>query len=622
MTDGTARSETRKILGISAYFHDSSAALVYGGELVAAAEERFTRLKHDSNFPHHAIQFCLDQAGVTAQELDAVVFYEEPHVKLTRVLSSTIAGFPASRPFFVNAIKQWLGGKLWTHNEISAALDIHPDKVRLVPHHLSHAAQAFCASPFDEAAILTMDAVGEWTCSAISHGRRGNQGHGVTLETLVSIPYPHSLGLVYAAFSAFLGFRPNDGEASTMALAAFGQPRFAAAVRRVLRVEPDGTYTVDDRMFRFLSSDTDLFTPAFLDLFGQPRDFRKPLPFDSLDDHFGSREVTADDQRFADIAASLQTVLGEAVLALADCAHRVTGCDNLCLAGGIALNAVVNTAVIEGSKPGEVFIPSDPGDGGAAVGAALAEYYRQTNGDGRRFSWTPYLGKSFEDSVQDLRTIIEEVDPANWSEYLMDGCSGITRDELEWEDFGSFESLAASIAAELDAGRIVGWLQGRFELGPRALGNRSILVDPQNLSAVRRLSAKVKSRAAFRPYALAVREEDAAEVFDFEGPIPHCARWMQMVKRARPEAEARVRGALHIDRTSRLQVCSAEANPKFHGLLTAFAARRGLGALLNTSFNDSGYPIVASPSEALLTLARTELDILVVHQLVIRKKRP
>lgn len=617
MTEQLSRSGPT-VLGISAYFHDSSAALVTGGELVAAAEERFTRMKHDSNFPHYAIQFCLEQAGIEAQDLDAVVFYEEPHLKFTRVLSSTIAGFPRSRPYFVSAVKQWLGGKLWTHNEISAALDVHPDKVRFVPHHESHVVQAFGASPFEEAAVLTMDAVGEWTCTAISRASRQN---GITVETLESVPYPHSLGLVYAAFSAFLGFRPNDGEASTMALAAFGQPRYEAEVRKILRIEPDGTYTIQDRLFNFLSSDTELFTEEFIRIFGQPRDYRKPLPFDSLDDHFGSRQATADDQRFADIAASVQRVLEEAVLALADRAYRLTGLDKLCLAGGVALNAVANTRVLEQSRFREVFIPSDPGDGGAAAGAALAEYYRQSQGNSRRVSWTPFVGKSFDSDGESLRTIIEEVDPEDWSEYLMEGCSGITREELEWQELGSFDEVAETVADELAAGRIVGWVQGRFEIGPRALGNRSLLVDPQNLDAVRRLSAKVKSRAAFRPYALSIREEDVAQVFDFDGPIPNCARWMQMVKRARPEVESKVRGALHCDKTSRLQVCSAADNPRFHRLLTAFGARRGLGALLNTSFNDSGYPIVSSPSEALLMFARTDMDTLVAHQLVIRKKR-
>lgn len=610
----------RNVLGISAYYHDSSAALVADGELVVAAEERFTRLKHDSNFPHFAVRFCLEQAGLTAQDLDAVVFYEEPHTKFTRVLSSTLAGFPRSRPYFVSAVKQWLGGKLWTHNEISVALDVHPDKVRFVPHHHSHSAQAFYASPFEEAAILTVDAVGEWTCTSIGHGRRS----GATgIETLESVPYPHSLGLVYAAFSAFLGFRPNDGEASTMALAAFGRPRFVPQVRRIVRLEPDGSYTIDHRMFNFLSAENDLFTEEFIQLFGRPRDYRNALPFDSLDDLGSSRRpVSEDDQRFADVAASIQSVLEEAILALADRAHRLTGSDRLCFAGGVALNAVANTRVIGESKFREVFIPSDPGDGGAAVGAALAEYYAEANGSAKRVSWSPYLGKSFDEDGDSLRTIIEEVNPADWNAYLMEGCTGITREELETEEIGSFDDLVEAIAGEIAAGRIVGWIQGRFEVGPRALGNRSILADPQSLETARRLSSKVKSRAAFRPYALSIREEDVAQVFDFDGPIPNCARWMQMVKRARPEAEAKVRGALHCDGTSRLQVCSAEDNPQFHRLLTAFGAKRGgLGALLNTSFNDSGYPIVASPSEALLMFARTDLDTLVAHRLVIRKKR-
>ena len=349
------------MLGLSAHFHDSSAALIVDGRIVAAvAEERFTRTKHDSNFPHFAIKFCLEQVGLDPQDLDVVVFYEEPHTKFTRVLASTMDNLFSNRAHFVAAMKQWTTSRLWTRNEISVTLDIDPKKVRLAQHHESHAAQAFA-----EAAIVTVDAVGEWTCTSIGEGNSQN-GRTVTLRE--SIPYPHSLGLVYAVFTAFLGFRPNDSEASTMALAAFGQPRYADRVRQVIQLEEDGLYTVNHRTMKFLAQGSELFTPVFLEMFGEPRRFRNTLPFDAIDDDYASR-VTEDDQRFADIAASVQQVCEEAVLGLARRARRLTGHENLCVAGGVALNAVANTRLIEHSGFNHVFVSPDPGDGGAALGS-------------------------------------------------------------------------------------------------------------------------------------------------------------------------------------------------------------------------------------------------------------
>lgn len=604
----------RAVLGVSAHFHDASAALVVDGEIVAAAaEERFTRLKHDSNFPRLAIEFCLQQGGLAARQLDAVVFYEDPSLKFTRVVASTLAGFPRSRSPFVSAMKDWLTSKLWLRDQISRELDIHPRKIRFVRHHDSHMAQAFLASPFDEAAILTMDAVGEWTSTAIGHGDRRAPD---PVRALDQVDYPHSLGLAYAAFTAFLGFRPNDAEASTMALAAFGRPRYAAELRRIIRAAGDGLYQVDSRFFSFLSSDFRLFTPEFVRIFGPPRDFRSELPFDCLEDAPEPLPAGVPAQRFADLAASVQLVLEEVALALAERAWRRTGSSRLCIAGGVALNAVANSKVIERSPFQEVFIPPDPGDGGAALGAALLEYSRRW-GDLRPLAVTPRLGKSFhEDSPAPL---LREIDPADWAPFVAQGCALCHQEDLETVAFDSSDELIDVVTGELLAGSIVGWVQGRFELGPRALGNRSIFVDPRNIPAVKRLSSRVKQRARFRPYALSIREEDVPLCFDFSGGIPHCARWMQMVKRVRTEAAPLVRGAMHCDGTTRLQVCAAQDNPRFHHLLSAFGERRGLGALLNTSFNEAGYPMVASPAEALLMFARTEMDVLVVDNFMVTR---
>ncbi len=613
------------ILGLSAYYHDSSAALVVDGEIVAAAaEERFTRLKHDSNFPRFAIRFCLEQGNLQPQQLDAIVFYEQPHVKFTRVVASTLASFPSSRRPFVSAMRDWLTEKLWIQNQISVELDVHPAKVRFVPHHHSHMAQAFLGSPYDEAAILTMDAVGEWTCTALG---RGSRSRANPVELLEGVPYPHSLGLAYAAFTAFLGFRTNDGEANTMALASFGEPRFVDDVRRVIRVTPDGRYELNHSFFDFLSTDGNLFRPAFIQLFGSPRDWRDPLPFDALDDHFDGR-VSDDDRRYADLAASVQRVIEEAVLGLTRRAQHLTKADRLCIAGGVALNAVANSRVIRDGAFADVFIPPDPGDGGGAVGAAMLGYYQSTRG-GRVGALHPWLGRSGDASV--VEGIVRHADPADWNAYTANpGRTDDAREELDSQRFANFEDLLGCVVEDLMAGRIVGWIQGRFELGPRALGNRSILADPGNLASVKRLSERVKRRARFRPYALSLCDEDFGRVFsdnadrsrsDGNGCIPSYARWMQTVRRVRDEVEPLVRGAIHHDRTTRLQVCSAQDNPRFHALLTAFGKRRGLGALLNTSFNEPGYPIVATPAEGLLMFARTDMDVLVMNDLVVRRRR-
>ena len=614
-----SRSESREqdtnVLGISAFFHDASAALVRNGVIVAAAaEERFTRLKHDANFPALAARFCLEQGGLSAENLHAVVFYEQPWVKFTRVLTSLLAGFPASRRMFVSNIKEWLADKLWIQLTIARELGVDPKVVRFVQHHDAHQAQAFLCSPFEEAAVLTIDAVGEWTCTSIGHGSRHREPFLTTADRLT---YPHSLGLAYSAFTAFLGFRPNDSEASTMALAAFGRPRFADQVRQIIRVDADGLYQIDGRFFDFMAADAGLFTSDFVRLFGEPRDFHHALPFDALEDHFSSRLVSADDARFADIAASVQRVLEEAVLALAKRARRLGGASDLCFAGGVALNAVVNTKLLEESGFDRVFIPPDPGDGGAAVGAALLESSRLMHRCPPG-AISPFIGASC-DKERTAALIACLGAPADWASHTTRGAVP-RQGEIGVAAYDDFSRLADDIADEILDGLIIGWMQGRFEQGPRALGNRSILVHPGKIASVRRLSRAVKHRASFRPYALAICEEDAPAILEIASPIPQCARWMQMVTRVRHAAKDHIRCAMHCDGTTRVQVCSSADNPLFHRLLLALRKRAGLGAVLNTSFNESGYPIVSTPAEALLMFARTDMDTLVIDGLVARRE--
>lgn len=604
-----------RVLGISAYYHDGSAALVEDGRVVAAAaEERFSRIKHDQSFPRLAADFCLAQAGVSSQDLDAVVYYEQPSTKFTRVLASTLAGFPGSRRAFVHGMQSWLAKKLWTENEVGRTLNVHPRRVQCLPHHLSHAAQAFLASPFREAAILTVDAVGEWNCTSLYHGTREPE---LSIRHIESIPYPHSLGLIYAAFTAFLGFKPNDAECSTMALAAFGRPTYADQVRRIVRVASDGSYELDPSYFQFISLTESPFRPELLRLLGEPRDPRQPLPFRA--DPAGKGETPSrDEQRFADVAASVQLVLEEALLALARRLHRATSSTNLCLAGGVALNCVANRRLQAEGPFARVFVPPDPGDGGAALGAA--QYVAaSSNGAGAASLSEPFLGKRY--APDDALALVASLPAGSWVKHRLAGIAARPSDALHVERFDSRERLVDRTADALAGGQIVGWFQGRFELGPRALGNRSLLVDPRDRAAAQRLSRLVKQRSAFRPYAISVTEEDALRVFGW-GPdqVPLTARWMQTSAEVQTSARESLAAAMHVDGTTRPQVCSRAQNPEYHALLDAFGKRSGLGALLNTSFNDRGAPLVSSPYEALLMFLRTDMDLLVLEDAMIRKE--
>lgn len=610
-------------LGISAFYHDATAAIVSDGRVLAtAAEERFTLQKHDQSFPKFSVEFCLKRAGLTAQELDRIVFYEEPHNKFTRVFSSSLSGYPSTRGAFVKAMKAWISSKLWIKNEISKRLDIDPRKVDFIPHHLSHASQAFTGSPYQEAAILVIDAVGEWSSTSLFHGSFDGP---LSIRCLETLSYPHSLGLAYAAFTAFLGFKVNDGECSTMALSAFGRPSYADKIRQVIQVQSDGTYRIEPSYFLFERFTKLPFSQKFIAAFGRPRHFMEPLPFDSLrEPGAGARELSPglsdDQQRWADIAASLQLVLEETIFALCRRLHSLTGSKRLCLAGGVALNCVANGKLLEQTPFEEFFISPDPGDGGAAVGAALYGDYEQSGRRKSDFLLTPYLGQSYDESAE--LQMLENLKPRYWGRHRERQAQKFPDTmKLDYGIRPDFDSVVAETTEDLRNGKIVGWFQGRFENGPRALGNRSILIDPSNIAAARRLSTTTKIRASYRPYALSVSEDDAAKVFD--GPLGgYPERWMQLTRGVRPSASRSVAATLHTDGTTRPQICHRDDNPKFHQLLRTYgqASPAGLAGLLNTSFNLSGLPLVSTPAEALLMFARTDIDTLVIGNLIVRKK--
>ncbi len=603
-----------KVLGVSYGYHDASACLVVDGQVIAAAaEERFTRQKHDSNFPTYAVEYCLKAAGLSSADLDQAVFHEDPHAKFSRVLCSSMAAFPDSRREFVESMKAWLGRKLWAVNAISARLDLPPDKITYLGHHFSHAVQAFMGSGFDSSAILIVDAVGDWACSALYRGTWVDGKPQV--ERLLEVGFPNSLGLVYSAVTAYLGFSPNDSECSTMALAAFGKPRFADRMRAILAETEDGLYQVDQAYFNFTRFFRGPVTDRFLEAFGPARSYKDDLPFDC----FGTSadRVSADAQRLADVAASAQLVLEERVLGLCRKLHGLAPSENLCFAGGVSLNCVSNYRVLTESPFQNVHIPPDPGDGGTSVGTALYYSATQAGGSPDGHAYSPYVGVQLDES--DAAALIDFLKPDHFLPYLKLGAFPVPGSKWRWKTFGSRRELCAAVAERLMRGQIVGCLQGRSEFGPRALGNRSILIRPDDTKLAKRLSKSVKERSALRPYAFSVTAKDAPATLNIEPARIRANRWMQYAVPIAEAARPKLAAALHIDGTSRPQVCYPEDNPAYHELLTAFGERFGLGALLNTSFNPSGYPLVSTPVEAMVMFARTAMDALVLNNTVVWK---
>ncbi len=603
-----------KVLGVSYGYHDASACLVVDGRVIAvSAEERFTRQKHDANFPVYAIEHCLASGGLTAAQLDQVVFHEDPHAKFSRVLTAALAPFPDSRREFVNAIKAWLGKKLWSLNALSSRLDVEPARIAYLSHHYSHAVQAFLGSGFSESAILIVDAVGDWACTALYRGAWVDGKPKV--ERVLELAFPHSLGLVYSAFTAYLGFSPNDSEASTMALAGFGTPRFAGLVRQMIPSEGDGSYSVDQSWFHFTNFYRGAVSQKFLDALGPARSQKQGLPLSCLDKQAA---IDPEAQRFADVAASVQLVLEERILELAARLKAAVPSENLCYAGGVSLNCVANQKLLTRGPFKNVHIPPDPGDGGTSVGTALswAAEHGRCEPDG--FKYTPYVGASFDE--RPAVEMLAHVNPDHVRRYLKRGHA--QPQGLRWAHrvFAAEAALCDEVAKLVLEGKIVGWCQGRAELGPRALGNRSILIRPDDPVLAVRLSKAVKDRALYRPYAFSITSADAPRVLDC--PVEHHTfnRWMQYAVPVKPEARAQVRAALHVDDTTRPQVCFPEDNPRFHRLLETLGRSTGLSVVLNTSFNPSGYPIVSTPLEALAMFARTDMDALVLNDTLVWKQ--
>jgi carbamoyltransferase len=590
-----------RILGISAFYHDAAAALVVDGRITAAAqEERFTRRKHDATFPHNAVAYCLDHAGLQPGELDHVVFYDKPFLKFERLLETYVALAPRGFRSFKMSIPLWLKEKLFQKKLLGEEIgkfsgDFDVGKLLFCEHHLSHAASAFYPSPFEHAVILTMDGVGEWATTSAAMGK------GDRLDIFQEIHFPHSLGLLYSAATYYTGFKVNSGEYKVMGLAPYGEPKYAQLILdHLIDLKPDGSFRLDMSYFDYCTGFT-MTSERFAKLFGKP--------------------VRKSDQLLTpfhmDVAASIQAVLEEAVLRMTRSLAKQTGSRNLCLAGGVALNCVANGKVLRDGHFENIWIQPAAGDAGGAVGAALAAYHlfegKPRTTQGRDGMSGAYLGPSFAQA--DIEGRLKAA-----------GARFSISDEGDM-----IETTARALADQ----KAVGWFQGRMEFGPRSLGTRSILGDPRSPSMQKNLNLKVKYRESFRPFAPAVLREDVAEWFDHDSDSPYMliVADVRQDKRRQMTAEeqalfgidklnvsrSEIPAVTHVDYSARIQTVHQDTNPLFHRLLQTFKALTGCPVLVNTSFNVRGEPIVCTPEDAFRCFMGNELDMLVVGNCILQK---
>lgn len=589
------------ILGISAFYHDSAAALVVDGQIVAAAqEERFTRKKHDDSFPSHAVEYCLAEAGLKPAELDWVGFYDKPLLKFERLLETYLAYAPRGIQSFSRALPLWIGEKLFLPRLLSRGLKgEYRKRFVFTEHHESHAASAFFPSPFDEAAILTLDGVGEWATASYGVGR-GNR-----IELSHQLRFPHSLGLLYSAFTYYTGFKVNSGEYKLMGLAPYGEPRYADLIyRHLIDLKPDGSFRLDMSYFNYCQGLT-MTSAKFHQLFGgEPRQPESLIA-----------------QREMDLAASIQVVTEEVMLRIARHLHQHTGQKNLCLAGGVALNCVGNGRLLRESPFEQIWIQPAAGDAGGALGVALfihhqllGEPRQPARGDAQRASW---LGPSFSDDQ------IERV---------------LKRAGAVFTRYPDDSSLCDAVAAQIASGKVVGWFQGRMEFGPRALGARSIIGDPRRTDMQSVMNLKIKFRESFRPFAPSVLRSRVSDFFatraEEESPYMLLVAPVVDEQRLPVNGEAdglvgieklkfprsRLPAITHVDYSARIQTVDDQRHGRYHQLLKAFEAQSGCPVLINTSFNVRGEPIVCTPDEALRCFLATNIDVLVLEHCVLLKE--
>lgn len=564
------------ILGISCFYHDSAAALLRDGQLVAAAEEeRFNRKKHYNEFPERAVNYCLQTAGVGIDQVDHIVFYEKPLVKFNRILETVLAGWPRTGGLWLKSMPDWLTRKLRVGQIIQDKLQT--DKtIHYCPHHMAHAASAFLASPFEEAAIMTADGVGEWTTTAWGVGQGGG------MEMKQELRFPHSIGLLFSAVTSYLGFRVNDAEWKVMGLAPYGQPRYLVQFRELVDMREDGSFRLNMKYFAYThSTEQTCNNRAWQRLFGRP-----PRASESEIDEF-----------YTDMACSGQRMVEELMLNMARAVHHRTGMKNLTLAGGVGLNCVANWRILQESGFENIFIQPAAGDSGGALGAAL--YFNNcVLGNPRQFVMDHALyGPSFSDT--EIRAALDGV-------------------EAIYDAVESDEELADRTARMIAEGKVVAWFQGRMEYGPRALGARSLLADARHPGMKDIINSKVKYREAFRPFAPAVLKERAHEYFDM--PRGMDAPFMLLVPKVRPERRDEIPAVTHADGSGRVQTVTAETNPLYYQVIRRFGELTGTPVVINTSFNVRGEPIVCTPRDAYSTFVKCGIDALVIGRNIITEK--
>ena len=590
------------ILGVSCYYHDAAAALLQDGVLIAAAEEeRFSRVKHDYGFPRNAIRFCLDQAGLQGKDLDYVVFFEKPFRKFDRILMTTLQTYPQSWKVFRESMISWMVDKLWVGTTLQSELGVSKEKVIFCEHHLSHAASAYLCSPFEEAAILTVDGVGEWVTASYGVGR------GNDIRLLKQIEFPHSIGLLYSAFTAFLGFEINEGEYKVMGMAPYGVPRYVDKVWKLVQQNTDGSFSLDMDYFCFHYSTDQTYNQKFVTLFGEPRPSK--LQFftaqTGFPKYFGAppgnySELCKLNQHYADVAASIQQVTEELLLGMASNLYRETGIKRLCIAGGVGLNSVANARILKETPFEQLFVQPAAGDGGGALGAALWAY-NCLFGKPRNFTMQhAYWGRSNSD--------------AEIGDFLR-------QNGIPFRCFENDDELLDRVVERLIQGKVIGWSQGRFEWGPRALGNRSILADPRNPDMKDIVNAKIKFREPYRPFAPSVLAECAEKYFDLpQAKCHHPARYMLYVVPVRESQRSTLPAITHVDGTGRLQTVFRDQSPRYYRLIERFGQATGVPVVLNTSFNLKGEPIVNTPANAFNTFSKSEMDSLVLENFLVEKK--
>ncbi|MFV1852261.1 MAG: carbamoyltransferase [Thalassospira sp.] len=583
------------VLGVSFDYHDAAAALIHDGKVICAIqEERLSRIKHDPVLPEKAIQACLARADISAQDLDMVVFYEDLQLKFDRICRETVLGLPYTIKNFAKALKSWREtNKFEPELRIASYLDIPSSKVRRGNHHLSHAASAFYASDFGEATVVTLDGVGEYETATVY--RANGQG----LQKISSTTFPNSIGLFYSAFTAYLGFEVNEGEYKVMGMAAFGVPRYYEKIRRLIRVKK-GKIIVDQDYFTFRNPREMPFSPKLIDLLGAARIPDSPISLSAVES-----EVEDDPEaiRYVDIAASLQKVAEEVIIEFISHAIAKTGIKDLCFAGGVALNSLANGR-IQSELEGRVYIHPSPGDSGGALGAALEAYYKNHSPLGRKLQKNPYLGISYDQDevLAALRDYADE-------------------DVIVCENDDDMISRVAKLIGE---GNVLGWFQGRFEWGPRALGARSIIASPTFKDMKDRVNRQIKFREPFRPFAPSVAIDHAYEYFDLPDNdyVGRPEDYMLSVCGVRKRYQPVIPAIVHADGTARVQTVRPEISPLYYRLLKAVGDITGVSVLMNTSFNLKGEPIVSTPRDALQTFEWSEMDFLVMGNVIVSRPDP